>query len=163
VGLYFHDTEREESHRWTLAHLLAMVERYRPAQDGGPDRTFVIGGKREYLGVSTVGPDHFKGQHPLWGENRKFEGAMIFDGLSFDDVQQITQKFYAGHRAEGCFAPHHGRFQFYVPPKAILPRMPVSGGGVGPIMSPEDLDGLIAYEGNTAPGPSRKGKGRRRK
>jgi len=32
VSLYFHDTERDERHRWTLEHLLAMVERQRPEQ-----------------------------------------------------------------------------------------------------------------------------------
>jgi hypothetical protein len=113
VSLYFHDTERDERHRWTLEHLLAMVERHRPGPDGGPDRTFVIGGKREYVGISTSGPDHFTGQHPLWGEKGKFEGAMMFDDLTREEVRQILEKFYAGRRVEGCFAPYYGRFEFY--------------------------------------------------
>ncbi len=39
VSLYFHDTEREERHRWTLQHLLAMVQRHRPehVEDPTPD------------------------------------------------------------------------------------------------------------------------------
>lgn len=118
VNVYFHDTEEGGRHRWSLDQLLGMIERHRPAQTEGPDRTFMVGGKREYLAISTCGPDHFKGQHPLWGEEGKFEGAMMFDDLTFDEVQQILEKFYAGRRAEGCFAPFHGHFQVYVPPKA---------------------------------------------
>lgn len=117
VSLYFHDTERDEGHRWTLEHLLAMVQRHRPEHVEDPDRTFIIGGKHEYLAVSTCGPDHFKGQHPLWGEQGKFEGAMMFDDLTFEEVREILEKFYAGRRAEGCFAPFCGHFQFYVSPK----------------------------------------------
>lgn len=117
VTVYFHDTERDEEHRWPLNHLLVMIERHRPEHIEDPDRTFIIGGKQEYLGISTCGPDHFKGQHPLWGEQGKFEGAMMFDDLTFDEVRQILEKFYAGRRAEGCLAPFYGHFQFYVPPK----------------------------------------------
>jgi len=82
-----------------------MIEHHRPDQGEGPDRTFIIGGKREYLAISSSGPDHFKGQHSLWGENGKFEGAMMFDALTFADVLQILEKFYTGRRSEGCFAP----------------------------------------------------------
>jgi hypothetical protein len=117
VSIYFHDTHGSEKHHWTLDRLLVMIERHRPDPAGGPDRTFVIGGKREYLAISTSGPDHFKGQHPLWGEQDELEGAMMFDDLTFDDVRQILEKFYVGRSAEGCFAPHYGHFQFYVPPK----------------------------------------------
>ena len=46
------------------------------------------------------------------------EGAMMFDDLTFDDVRQILEKFYAGRTAEGCFAPYYGHFQFYVTPKS---------------------------------------------
>jgi hypothetical protein len=116
VSIYFHDTEGGGKHRWTLDRLLVMIERHRPSDYGGPDRTFVVGGKREYLAISTAGPDHFKGQHPLWGEKDKFEGAMMFDDLSLDEVRQVLEKFYAGRRAEGCFAPFYGHFQFYVSP-----------------------------------------------
>ena len=118
VSLYFHDTEEGGAHRWTLDQLLVMIERHRPDQAEGPDRTFMVGGKREYLAISTCGPDHFKGQHPLWGEEGKFEGAMMFDDLTFDEVRQILEKFYAGRRTEGCFAPFYGHFQFYVPAKS---------------------------------------------
>lgn len=117
VSLYFHDTEEGGAHRWPLDHLLVMIERHRPEHIEDPDRTFMIGGKREYLAISTSGPDHFNGQHPLWGGKGKFEGAMMFDDLTFDEVRQILEKFYAGRRAEGCFAPFYGHFQFYVPPK----------------------------------------------
>jgi hypothetical protein len=113
VGLYFHDTQRDERHRWTLELLLMALARHRPA-DGGPDRTFVVGGKREYLAISTAGPDDFTGQHPLWAKDGKFEGAMRFEGLTMDDVRQILEKFYDGRRAEGCFAPYYGQFHFYV-------------------------------------------------
>jgi len=118
VSLYCHDTEEAEAHRWPLDQLLVMIELHRPEHVEDPDRTFVIGGKREYLAISTCGPDHFKGQHPLWGEKGKFEGAMLFDDLTLADVRQILEKFYAGRRAEGCFAPFYGHFQFYMPPKA---------------------------------------------
>jgi hypothetical protein len=117
VSVYFHDTEGGQKHRWPLNHLLAMIQRHRPDQTNDPDRTFIVGGKREYLAISTAGPDHFKGQHPLWGDKAKFEGAMMFDDLTVDDVRQILEKFYAGRTAEGCFAPYHGHFQFYVSPK----------------------------------------------
>ena len=43
VSLYFHDTERDERHRWTLEHLLPMVGRQRPEHIEDPDRTFVMG------------------------------------------------------------------------------------------------------------------------
>jgi hypothetical protein len=58
-----------------------------PRSYGDPDRTFVAGGKREYLAISTEGPDDFTGPHPLW------------------NVRQILEKFYDGRRVEGCFAP----------------------------------------------------------
>ena len=116
VSVYCHDTEDGGAHRWPLDQLLLMIERHRPEHIEGPDRTFMIGGKREYLAISTAGPEYFKGQHPLWGEKGKFEGAMMFDDLTLDEVRQILEKFYAGRRAEGCFAPFHGHFQFYVPP-----------------------------------------------
>ena len=121
VSLYFHDTDEGGSHRWALDHLLVMIERHRPKHIEDPDRTFMISGKREYLAISTSGPDHFNGQHPLWGDKGKFEGAMMFDDLSLDAVRQILEKFYAGRRAEGCFAPFYGHFQFYVPPKPGTP------------------------------------------
>ena len=117
VNVYFHDTEESGTHRWTLDQLLVMIERHRPHQTEGPDRTFMVGGKREYLAISTSGPDHFKGQHPLWGEKDKVEGAMMFDDVSSHDVRQILETFYAGRKAEGCFAPYYGHFQVYVPPK----------------------------------------------
>ena len=116
VTVYFHDTERHEAHRWPLDHLLVVIERHRPASVEDPDRTFIIGGKHEYIAISTCGPEHFKGQHPLWGEQGKFEGAMIFDDLTWDEVREILEKFYSGRRAEGCFAPFYGHFQVYVPP-----------------------------------------------
>lgn len=118
VSLYFHDTEEAGAYRWTLDQLLVMIDRHRPTQTEGPDRTFMVGGKREYLAISTCGPDHFNGQHPLWGDKGKFEGAMMFDDLTREEVRQILEKFYAGRRAEGCFAPYYGHFQVYVPPNA---------------------------------------------
>ncbi|MGH8545173.1 MAG: hypothetical protein ACREX3_16430 [Gammaproteobacteria bacterium] len=121
VSVYFHDTDGGGTHRWTLDRLLVMIERLRPHRNGGPDRTFVVGGKLEYLAISTAGPDHFKGQHPLWGEKDTFEGAMTFDDLTLGDVRQILEKFYIGRGVEGCFAPFYGHFQFYVPPKAGTP------------------------------------------
>ena len=117
VSVYFHDTERGETHRWPLVRLLVTIECHRPAHTEDPDRSFTVGGRREYLAISTCGPEHFRGQHPLWSEQGKFEGAMMFDDLTFDEVREILEKFYAGRRAEGCFAPFYGRFQFYVPPK----------------------------------------------
>jgi hypothetical protein len=117
VGLYFHETERDERHRWTLQRLLMALAWHRPRDQAAPDRTFVVGGKREYLAISTEGPDDFTGQHPLWGANGTFEGAMRFQGLTMDDVRQVLEKFYDGRRAEGCFAPYDGQFQFYVPPQ----------------------------------------------
>ena len=116
VTVCFHDTERGETHRWPLGQLLTTIERHRPAYIEDPDRTFMVGGKHEYLAISTTGPDRFGGQHPLWGEQGKFEGAMMFDDLTFDEVREILEKFYSGRRAEGCFAPFYGHFQFCVPP-----------------------------------------------
>jgi hypothetical protein len=34
---------------------------------------------------------------------------------------EILEKFYAGRKAEGCFAPYYGHFQVYVPPKLRTP------------------------------------------
>jgi hypothetical protein len=116
VTVYFHDTERYETHRWPLHHLLVVIERHRPASIADPDRTFIIGGKHEYIAISTCGPEHFNGQHPLWGERGKFEGAMMFDHLTREEIREILEKFYSGRRAEGCFAPFYGHFQTYVPP-----------------------------------------------
>lgn len=116
ITVYFHDTERHETHRWPLPHLLGVIERHRPASIADPDRTFIIGGKREYIAISTCGPEHFNGQHPLWAERSTFEGAMMLDDLSWDEVREILEKFYSGRRAEGCFAPFYGHFQIYVPP-----------------------------------------------
>ena len=31
---------------------------------------------------------------------------MLFDKLTFEDVQQIVETFYSGRSAEGCFAPY---------------------------------------------------------
>jgi len=102
---------------WTLDRLLLMLEHQRPVLDGDPDRTFVVGGRRKYLALSTAGTHYFIGQHPLWDENGNIEGAMLFDYLTFEDVRQILEKFYAGRSSEGCFAPYYGRFEFYRPHK----------------------------------------------
>ena len=117
ISVYFHDTEESRKHRWPLDHLLVMIQRNRPAQADGPHRTFVMGGKREYIAISTSGPDHFNGQHPLWGEQSKFEGAMMFDNLPYEDVRHILEKFYAGRSSEGCFGSYYGHFEFYRPDK----------------------------------------------
>jgi hypothetical protein len=87
----------------------------RAASPRRPDVTFVVGHLPEYLAISTLGPRQFSGQHPIWGDAEKFEGSMIFDDLIFADVESILTKFYDGRRAEGCFAPYDGWFQFYQP------------------------------------------------
>lgn len=97
-----------------------MLQHQRPVLDGEPDRTFVVGGQRTYLAISTAGAHWFIGQHPLWSEQGKIEGAMLFDNLTFEDVRQVVEKFYSGRSAEGCFAPYYGRFEFYRPGKIRL-------------------------------------------
>jgi hypothetical protein len=92
-----------------------MLQHQRSVLDGELDRTVIVGEQREYLAISTVGAHWFVGQHPLWGEQGTLEGAMLFDNLTFEDVQQIVETFYSGRSAEGCFAPYDGRFEFYRP------------------------------------------------
>ena len=48
-----------------------MLEHQRPVLAGDPDRTFVVGGRRKYLAISTAGAHYFIGQHPLWAEEGK--------------------------------------------------------------------------------------------
>ena len=91
------------------------MRRHRPRRPGGANRTFVVGGRREYVAISTNGSHYFSGQRPLWGDDDKFGGAMVFDSLTLADVESILSKFYAGHPAEGCFAPHYGCFELYRP------------------------------------------------
>lgn len=92
-----------------------MLQHQRPVLDGEPDRTFIVGGQREYLAISTVGAHWFVGQHPLWGEQSKIEGAMLFDNLTLEDVKQIVEKFYSGRSAERYLAPYYSRFKFHRP------------------------------------------------
>jgi hypothetical protein len=110
VIVYFHATRRDERHRWTMDRLLLMLELPCPVFDGEPDRTFVVGGQRKYLAISTAGAHWFIGQHPLWSEHGMIEGAMLFENLTLEDVRQVIEKFYSGRSAEGCFAPYYGRF-----------------------------------------------------
>jgi hypothetical protein len=121
VVMFHHDTEATGSFDWTADELLAAIRAHRPSRASDPDRTFCVGTQPEYLSVSTTGPRRFAGQHPVWGEAGNFEGAMIFTDLTFRDVRGILEWFYAGRRAEGCFAPYHGRFEFYRPEQEDAP------------------------------------------
>ena len=118
VIVYLHDSQRHKQHHWTLDRLLLMIQHESPVLDDDPDRTFVVGGTRKYLAISTAGAHYFIGQHPLWGEKGKMEGAMLFDNVIFENVRESLEKFYAGRSGEGCFAPYDGRFEFYRPDKA---------------------------------------------
>lgn len=115
VHVYRHDTGEESTTSWTLPELLAAIGERGPAE---APWTFVVGDGAEYLAISTEGPRALTGQHPLWGEGGKFEGAMIFADLSPSDVHAILRKLYQGRRAEGCFARHWGRFEFYRPERS---------------------------------------------
>jgi hypothetical protein len=121
VMMLHHDTNAMASFEWTVDELLAAIRAHRPSRASDPDRTFRVGTQPEYLAISTTGPRRFAGQHPVWGETGKFEGAMIFADLTLRDVRGILEWFYAGRPAEGCFAPYHGRFEFYRPEQADAP------------------------------------------
>lgn len=118
VLVYGHDCQRHEQHDWTLDRLLRVVQEESPVRPEDPNRTFVVGGTRHYLAISTAGPHAFIGQHPLWSKQGTLEGAMLFDHLAIEDVHQILETFYAGRGSEDCFAPYYGRFEFYQPAEA---------------------------------------------
>ena len=118
VSLYYHDTAEHEAHRWPLDWLLLIIQHHQPQQADWPDRIFTIGGKREYLAISTSGPRRFMGQHPVWDGKDKIRGAMLFDGLTFRHVREILARYYAGRPANRCFAPRRGQFQPYFASKS---------------------------------------------
>ncbi len=83
-------------------------ERYIAHLPGAPSSTRLVSVSDKLYNARAILSDYraigealwVKGQHPLWGEQDKLEGAMMFDDLIFDDVRQILEKFYAGRSAE---------------------------------------------------------------
>jgi hypothetical protein len=73
-----------------------MIQQEAPLLPGDPNRTFVVGGTRDYLAISTAGRHAFIGQHPLWSETGALERALLFDGLTLTDVSRILAMFDAG-------------------------------------------------------------------
>ena len=110
VGIYRHGTGEESTATWTLLELVTAIGWHAAADAGW---TFVVGEEPDCLAIGTAGPESFTGQHPLWGEGGTLEGAMIFDGLTLSEVSALLERFYSGRRAESCFTPHHGRFEFH--------------------------------------------------
>ena len=55
-----------------------MIQQESPVLNEDPDRTFVVGGTRTYLAISTAGAHYLMGQHPRWGEQGTIEGATRF-------------------------------------------------------------------------------------
>ncbi len=106
-------------HLWTEAELLGAIRSQQPRRRSSPDWTFCIGNRPEYIAISTSGPRAFYGQHPLWNQEGQFEGVMFFRDLHASDVRHILPQFYAGRRAEGCFAPYHGEFKFRIPAEEV--------------------------------------------
>ena len=112
VSVFSYD-EEPLTFSWTLDELLDAIDRNQPRGPDDPDWNFAVGEKPDYLVISTSGPGVFRGQHQIWAEDGKFEGAMLFDHLTLTDVSEILGRLYQGRRAEGCFAPYTGRFEFY--------------------------------------------------
>ena len=104
------DAKEESTVTWTLVELVTAIGWHAAADAAW---AFVVGEKADYLVITTAGPEGFMGQYPLWGEEGKYGGWMFFDGLTLSEVFAVLEKFYAGRRAEACFAPHSGRFQSY--------------------------------------------------
>jgi hypothetical protein len=115
VDVYHHQDARVEQFEWELEEMLAAIRQRRPRRRRDGDWTFCVGDRPDYLAISTDGPRAFSGQHPLWGVDGRFEGAMLFHDLTLDDVAGILGRFFAGRRPEGCFAPYRGTFKFYQP------------------------------------------------
>jgi hypothetical protein len=109
VGMMRQDDPGDEhSSNQTLAVLLSNIRPRRPRRDDDPGWVFVLGGKRDYVGILTQGPNHFSGQYPVW-RGRTFEGCMSFD-LLWADVRRILESVYGGLPVAACFAGHVGSF-----------------------------------------------------
>lgn len=103
VAFLFHESLAEESGilaaRDELLEVLARLQR-------APRWTVVVGDEAEYLAITAVRPGGFVGQYPVRTETGYHEANMMFHGLTWGDVAAVISAFYAGRRAESCFAPY---------------------------------------------------------
>lgn len=91
--------------------LLSSIRRKRPRDEADSDWTFVVGGKRDYVAISTQGPGAFYSQYPVWS-GRTFKGC-VRCSLEWSDVRTVLANFYHGHRGANCFAEREGSFVPY--------------------------------------------------
>jgi len=111
VDVYEHSARRWTRHRWTLATLIAAIDRCRPRTRRGAAWTFCVTRDGGDLAISTLGPEAFCGQHGVWDAERRFRGAMLYRGLDLADVRRALIAFCAGQAPARCFQRHVGTFR----------------------------------------------------
>ena len=122
VDIVRHDTGAVASVVCTLPRLLAAIARRRSRRQPDVTCTFSVGRGHRRLAIVTDGPARFSGQHPLWTDTGRPAGAMIFAALSFADVRQVLERFYAGTPADRCFDGLAGELRAEAPSAAERAR-----------------------------------------